>query len=47
MTKNRKILIGIIGTALFGIVFSFIQKPLNNRKVLKVIQEEIPDDKLY
>lgn len=47
MTKNRKILIGIIGTALFGIVFSFIQKPLNNRKVLKVIQEEISDDKFY
>lgn len=47
MTKNRKILIGIIGAALFGIAFSFIQKPLNNRKVLKVIQEEIPDDKFY
>ena len=47
MTKNRKILIGIIGAALFGIAFSFIQKPLNNRKVLRVIQEEIPDDKFY
>lgn len=47
MTRKRKILIGIIGTALFGIAFSFIQKPLNNRKVLKVIQKEIPDDNFY
>ncbi|MBC2856979.1 hypothetical protein H3N56_11100 [Cetobacterium sp. 2A] len=47
MAKKKKILIGIIGTALFGIAFSFIQKPLNNRKVLNVIQQEIPDDKFY
>lgn len=47
MTRKRKLLIGIIGTALFGIVFSYIQKPLNNRKVLNVIQEEIPDDNFY
>ncbi|MGL4358402.1 MAG: hypothetical protein ACRCSY_06885 [Cetobacterium sp.] len=47
MTRKRKLLIGIIGTALFGIAFSYIQKPLNNRKVLKVIQKEIPDDNFY
>ncbi|MGL5413942.1 hypothetical protein [Cetobacterium sp.] len=47
MTRKRKILIGIIGTALFGIVFSYIQKPLNNRKVLNVIKKEIPDDNFY
>ena len=47
MTRKRKILIGIIGTALFGIAFSYIQKPLNNRKVLNVIQKEIPDDNFY
>lgn len=47
MTRKRKILIGIIGTAIFGIAFLYIQKPLNNRKVLKVIQEEIPDDNFY
>lgn len=47
MTRKKKILIGIIGTALFGIVFSYIQKPLNNRKVLNVIKKEIPDDNFY
>lgn len=47
MARKRKILIGIIGATLFGIAFSYIQKPLNNRKVLNVIQKEIPDDNFY
>ncbi|MGL5023227.1 MAG: hypothetical protein ACRC5S_07985 [Cetobacterium sp.] len=47
MARKRKILIGIIGATLFGIAFSYIQKPLNNRKVLNVIKKEIPDDNFY